>query len=87
MPRGRDLRVEQRRSHVAGRWNHPDGSPVNRPCGRLDLAGRRCLKTESEDGKTYDNCRREAPQSNAARAVGPWCVLLSPMSCHRILLM
>ena len=87
MPLGRDRGIEQCRTHVAGRWNHPDGSTVSRPCGRLDLAGRRCLKAESENGKAYDNRRREASQSNAARAVGPWCMLFSPMSCHRILLM
>lgn len=61
MPLGRDLRLEHCRTHLAGRWNHPDGSPVNRACGRLNLVCRRCLNAESEDGKAYDNCRREAP--------------------------
>jgi hypothetical protein len=85
VPLGREVWVKQRRAHDAGRRNHPDRSLVERTYRSLHLVGG-CLKSECEDGKTYDNCRREAPQSNPAGAVGPRCMLVSPMSCHRILL-
>ena len=85
-PLGRAARIEQRRPNDAGRRHDADCSLVKRSRGGLDMADRR-LEPEREDGEAYDNCRRQAPQSDPSGAVRPGCTLVSPMSCHRILLM
>ncbi|GAA1260806.1 hypothetical protein GCM10009589_11110 [Arthrobacter pascens] len=85
-PLGRAARIEQRRANDAGGRYDADCSLVKRPSGGLEMADRR-LEPEREDGEAYDNCRRQAPQSDPSGAVRPGCTLVSPMSCHRILLM